>query len=116
MIDFRIFSIQFLTLLGPRDGFTPILVEDIAREFYQKYFIKTSPRIFADPRPHDEEHAGPDQGELDEEGVEVGRGLRHNVAHQVNSPASEVVKLVWRGHLYIQDLINMLQKLQNHAL
>ena len=78
--------------------------------------LRSRPWVLANPGPHDEEDAGPDQGELDEEGVEVGRRLRHNVAHQVNSPASEVVKLVWRGHLYIQDLIDMLQKLQNHAL
>ena len=65
----------------------------------QKYFIKTSPRIFADPRPHDEEDPGPDQGELDEEGVEVGGRLRDNVTHQVDSTTCEVVKLFHWGHL-----------------
>ena len=113
MIDFQLFSGAFLTPLCPGDGFAAILVREVAtlaskhyskilRELnthIMKRFLRSPPWVLANPCPHDEEDAGPDQGELDEEGVEVGRGLRHNVAHQVNSPASEVVKLVWRGHL-----------------
>ena len=114
MIDFRLFSGAFLTPLCPGDGFAAILVREVATlasKHYSKILrelntytlnekiLGSRPWVLANPGPHDEENAGPDQGELDEEGVEVGRRLRHNVAHQVNSPASEVVKLVWRGHL-----------------
>ena len=114
MIDFRLFSGAFLTPLCPGDGFAAILVREVATLPRQTLFqilrelntytlnekiLRSRPWVLANPGPHDEEDAGPDQGELDEEGVEVGRRLRHNVAHQVNSPASEVVKLVWRGHL-----------------
>ena len=101
--------------LWPGKHYSKILRELNTYTLNEK-ILRSRPWVLANPGPHDEEDAGPDQGELDEEGVEVGRRLRHNVAHQVNSPASEVVKLVWRGHLYIQDLIDMLQKLQNHAL
>ena len=73
----------------------------------QKYFTidlkevekQVAPWVFANPRPHDEEHAGPDQGELDEEGVEVGGRLCDDVPHQVDSTACEVVKLFHWGHL-----------------
>ena len=119
MIDFRFFSGAFLTPLCPRDGFAAILVREVATLARQTLFhtvestvlrelntytqnekiLRIQPWVLANPGPHDEENTSPDQGELDEEGVEVGRRLRHNVAHQVNSPASEVVKLVWRGHL-----------------
>ena len=65
----------------------------------QKYFKKNAPWVLANPGPHDEEDAGADQGELYEEGVEVGGRLRDDVPHQVNSAACEVVKLFHRGHL-----------------
>ena len=114
MIDFRLFSGAFLTPLCPGDGFAAILVREVATLPRQTLFqilrelntytlnekiLRSRPWVLANPGPHDEENTSPDQGELDEEGVEIGRRLRHNVAHQVNSPASEVVKLVWRGHL-----------------
>ena len=80
-----------------------ILLENFsqAKIFHKKSFhkIQVAPWVFANPRPHDEEYAGPDQGELDEEGVEVGGRLGDDVPHQVNSTTGEVVKFFHRSHL-----------------
>merc|ERR1719195_246703 len=59
--------------------------------------IAPEPRILADAGPHDEEDGRHDQAELDDEGVEVGRGLGDDVAHQVDAAAREVVELVHAG-------------------
>ena len=114
MIDFRLFSGAFLTPLCPGDGFASILVREVATLPSRHYSIilrklntytqnekilRSRPWVLANPGPHDEENASPDQGELDEEGVEVGGRLRDNVTHQVDSTTCEVVKLFHWGHL-----------------
>ena len=75
-----------------------ILLENFSKQA-KVLHKKNAPWVLANPGPHDEEDAGPDQGELNEEGVEVGGRLRDDVPHQVNSTACEVVKLFHRGHL-----------------
>ena len=68
------------------------------------------PRILADPEPHDKEDCRHDQAEFDDEGVEVGGGLGHDVAHQVDPPAREVVKLDRSIHPELCVLIGVLQQ------
>ena len=55
------------------------------------------PGVLSDPGPHDQEDGGDDQAELDHEGVEVGGALGHDVAHQIDSSARKIVKLLGAG-------------------
>ena len=85
MIDFRLFSGAFLTPLCPGDGFTAILVREVATlasKHYSKILrelntytlnekiLRSRPWVLANPRPHDEEDPSTDQGELCEKVVE----------------------------------------------
>ena len=55
------------------------------------------PGVLPNPRPHHHQHRRPYQAELYKEGVEVGGRFCHDVPHQVNPSACEIVKLV-RGN------------------
>lgn len=49
--------------------------------------------------PHDEEHAGGDQGVLDDEGVQVGRRVGHDAAHDLDAAAAAVHDVLLREAL-----------------
>ena len=69
------------------------------------------PRILPDPKPHDKEDCCHNQAELDDEGVEVGGGFGHDVSHQVDPPAGEVVKLDRAIHPELGVLIGVPQQI-----
>lgn len=50
----------------------------------------------ADVFPHDEEDAGSDERVLDNEGVEVGRRVRHDGTHDLHAAAAAVYDVLLR--------------------
>ena len=68
------------------------------------------PRILPDSKPHDKEDCCHNQTELDDEGVEVWGRFGHDIAHQVDPPAREVVKLDRAIHPELGVLIGVPQQ------
>ena len=70
------------------------------------------PGVLANPEPHNQENGRDDKTELYDEGIQVGRWLGHDVSHQVNSAAGEIVELLRAERKSLLELSGIFQQIE----